>query len=71
MIKNVLENIGGVGLYGVISICLFFGFFLAMLVWVWQLKKPHVDSMRELPLHDGNTPAPALDPNRNSEHYHE
>lgn len=71
MIKNVLENIGGVGIYGVISICLFFAFFLAMLVWVWRLKKPHLDSMRELPLNDGNTPAPTLDKNRNSENYHE
>ena len=55
MIKNVLENIGGVGIYGVVSICLFFAFFLAMLVWACRLKKAHLDSMSELPLTDGSS----------------
>ena len=62
MIKNVLENIGGVGIYGVVSICLFFAFFLAMLVWVGRLKRSHLASMSELPLEDGSRSPDAATP---------
>jgi cytochrome c oxidase cbb3-type subunit 4 len=63
MIQNVLQHIGGVGVYGVISIGLFFAFFLGMLGWVWRLKQSHLDSMSELPLDDGNTPGRTSDKN--------
>ena len=55
MIKNVLSNICGVGLYGVISVCLFFSMFTAMLVWALRLKKSFLKSMSGLPLTDGET----------------
>lgn len=57
MIKNVVEHIGGVGIYGVISICIFFAFFVGMLIWAVRLKKSYLNSMRELPL-DGGEVAP-------------
>lgn len=53
MIKNVLSDIGGVGLYGVISISLFFTVFIGMLIWVWAMKKSFAQSMSALPLDDG------------------
>ena len=53
MIKNVVSEIGGVGLYGVISISLFFAVFLGMLVWVGRMKKSFAQSMSVLPLNDG------------------
>jgi cbb3-type cytochrome oxidase subunit 3 len=53
MIKNVLSDIGGVGLYGVISITLFFTVFIGMLLWVWAMKKSFAQSMSALPLDDG------------------
>jgi len=53
MIRNVLTEIGGIGLYGVISICLFFLVFSGALVWVLLLRKPHLKSMSRLPLEDG------------------
>ncbi|MEW6305293.1 MAG: cbb3-type cytochrome c oxidase subunit 3 [Verrucomicrobiota bacterium] len=52
MIKNVLSDIGGVGIYGVISICLFFTVFTGALVWACRLKKSFLDSMSALPLKD-------------------
>jgi cytochrome c oxidase cbb3-type subunit 4 len=55
MIKNVLSNIGGVGLYGVLSICLFFVVFTSMVLWAMRLKKPFIKSMSGLPLNDGET----------------
>ncbi len=57
MIKNVLSDIGGVGLYGVISICLFFAVFLGMLIWVFGMKKSFAQSMSALPLNDGEKKA--------------
>jgi hypothetical protein len=53
MIKNVLSEIGGVGLYGVISISLFFLVFTAALVRVCLLKKSVVHELSGLPLEDG------------------
>jgi hypothetical protein len=63
MIKNVLEHIGGVGLYGIISISLFFAFFLGMLVWALRLKKNYLNSMRELPLDGGEITPETREPN--------
>ncbi len=53
MIKNVVEHIGGIGLYGIISVSLFFAFFIGMLIWAFRLKKSYLDAMRELPLEGG------------------
>jgi hypothetical protein len=53
MIKNVLSDIGGIGIYGVISICLFFAVFTGALVWSLLLKKADLDSRSVLPLDDG------------------
>ena len=53
MIKNVLSDIGGVGLYGVISISLFFAVFTGMLIWVCGMKKSFAKNMSALPLNDG------------------
>ena len=56
MVEKVLNNIGGVGIFGVISICLFFAFFIGMLIWVARLKKTYLNSMRNLPLDGGAAP---------------
>jgi fucose 4-O-acetylase-like acetyltransferase len=53
MIQNVLREIGGVGLYGAISVCLFFLVFGVALVRACLLKKSFVESMSALPLEDG------------------
>jgi hypothetical protein len=53
MIKNVLSDIGGIGIYGIISVCLFFVVFTGMLIWAFRLKRADADAMSTLPLHDG------------------
>ena len=53
MIKNVLSNIDGVGVYGVISICIFFGFFSGVLLWAGLRKKSYLNQMSALPLNSG------------------
>ena len=50
MIENVMDKMGGVGVFGVISICIFFAFFTGMLIWLVRLKKSYLESMCELPL---------------------
>jgi len=54
MIRNVLTDIGGISLYGVISVCLFFGVFTGALIWAFLLRKPHLNDMSQLPLEDGS-----------------
>jgi hypothetical protein len=54
MIENVISDIHGVGMYGVISICLFFAFFTGVLVWAGTLKKGYLKTMGDLPLDDGS-----------------
>lgn len=53
MIKNVLSDIGGVGLYGVISILLFFAVFTGMVIWAFSMKKSFAQKMSDSPLNDG------------------
>ena len=53
MIKNVLTNIGGIGIYGVVSICLFFAVFTGMCFWALRMKKSFTKTMGDLPLNDG------------------
>jgi len=57
MIKNVLEHIGGIGNYGVISICLFFAVFLGAVFLAVRMKKSEADARSTLPLDDGTTDA--------------
>jgi uncharacterized iron-regulated membrane protein len=67
MIENVMNKMGGVGVFGLISICLFFVFFIGMLVWTFCLKKPYLKSMRELPLDGEPAPKPVAKPTPNPE----
>jgi len=50
MIENVLKEIGGIEHYGIISLTLFFGCFMGMLLWALLLKKPFLKEMSRLPL---------------------
>ena len=56
MIQNVLRELGGVGIYGVISVCLFFLVFTVAMVWALARKKSFLNSMSLLPLQDDRTP---------------
>ena len=50
MIKNVLLDIGGVGIYGIIALSIFFLFFSGMLMWVVSLKKGYLNQAGSMPL---------------------
>jgi hypothetical protein len=50
MIKNILQDIGGIGIYGIISLCLFFAVFSAALIWSLIQKTVFCARMSALPL---------------------
>ena len=52
MIQNVLRELGGIGIYGVVSVCLFFLVFTLALLRALVQKKPYIQSMSALPLQD-------------------
>lgn len=64
MIKNVLERIGGIENYGIISILLFFACFLAALFWAFTRKPDYRSTMKRLPLEEDSDEA-TFDPNPN------
>ena len=50
MIKSILTHIGGIENYGIISMCLFVFVFVGMLIWVFSMKKSHLNHMAAAPL---------------------
>jgi hypothetical protein len=50
MIENIMHRMGGITGFGIISVCIFFGFFAGMLLWALCLKKSYLNTMRHLPL---------------------
>lgn len=52
MIENVLRDIGGVGIYGVISVCLFCAVFAAAILWACAQKQSLLNKMSTMPLEE-------------------
>jgi cbb3-type cytochrome oxidase subunit 3 len=65
MIQNILTGIENVSVYGVTSICIFFGFFTGMLVWAFLRKKNYLNHMAELPLDSGEKNSTDKNPSSN------
>jgi cbb3-type cytochrome oxidase subunit 3 len=61
MIQNVLQHIGGIANYGVISLGLLFAVFVGVLVWTCRLKKADLDSAATLPLKDDPSESASLE----------
>lgn len=49
-IKGNLERIEGVGIYPLISLLIFFIFFIALFWWVVTAKKSYIDEVSNIPL---------------------
>ena len=52
MIRNVLQAIGGIEIYPIISLLIFFGLFASVLIWFFRVDKDHVQHMASIPLND-------------------
>lgn len=51
-IKHNLETIAGVEIYPIISLLIFFVFFLVLGIWVFGYKKESIEKMSQIPLND-------------------
>ena len=51
-VKQNLENIDGVSIYPIISLIIFFLFFVALFLWVFTAKKEHINEVSNIPLDD-------------------
>ncbi len=50
MFSNYLQAIEGVEIYPIISLLIFFIFFMIMLLWNFKVDKNYLKEMEELPL---------------------
>jgi cbb3-type cytochrome oxidase subunit 3 len=54
-IKHNMETIAGVAVYPVLSLLIFFAFFVGLGIWVFSYKKEKIDEMSQIPLNDSQT----------------
>ncbi|OJJ21828.1 cytochrome C oxidase Cbb3 [marine bacterium AO1-C] len=50
MFKHYFEQVQNIGIFPVISLIIFFSFFVILIIWLTRLDKKHVSDMRHLPL---------------------
>ena len=50
MFNHYLQSIEGIGIYPLISLLVFFIFFVVMLIWILKADKSHLKKMSVLPL---------------------
>ncbi|TFG74179.1 MAG: CcoQ/FixQ family Cbb3-type cytochrome c oxidase assembly chaperone [Flavobacteriales bacterium] len=53
-VKGYMESIDGVATYPMISLLIFFVFFVVLFVWVFTASKAHIKEVSELPLENDN-----------------
>ncbi|MFM2264726.1 MAG: hypothetical protein RLZ77_142 [Bacteroidota bacterium] len=51
-VKHSMETIAGVAIYPILSLSIFFLFFIGLGIWVFTYKKEKIDELSILPLHD-------------------
>ena len=51
-IKHNMETIAGVAIYPIVSLLIFFFFFLGLVIWVYSYKKETIDEMSQIPFED-------------------
>lgn len=51
---NYLESIAGIGIFPLLSLTLFFTFFVVLTIWTFRVKKEHILEMKNIPLDQSN-----------------
>ena len=51
-IKHNMETISGVSIYPILSLLIFFSFFVGLGIWVFAYKKEEIEELSNLPLND-------------------
>ena len=52
MFKHYFEQVHNVAIWPIISLSIFFVFFVGLILYVWRIRKDHVKHMEGLPLKD-------------------
>jgi cytochrome c oxidase cbb3-type subunit IV len=58
MFKYYFEQINNVAIWPLISLIIFFTFFVGLLVYVWRADKSFINKMKNLPLEDDDASIP-------------
>ncbi|HWR94256.1 MAG TPA: hypothetical protein VN192_03555 [Flavobacterium sp.] len=53
-IKHNMETIAGVSIYPVMSLLIFFAFFVGLTIWVLSYKKEKINELSQIPLNDNS-----------------
>ena len=51
-VKHNMETIAGVAIYPILSLLIFFLFFVGLALWVFSYKKEKIEEMSQIPLKD-------------------
>ncbi len=54
-IKHNMETIAGVAIYPILSLLIFFLFFVGLSLWVISYKKEKIEEMSQIPLNDNQS----------------
>ncbi|MGX7668431.1 CcoQ/FixQ family Cbb3-type cytochrome c oxidase assembly chaperone [Flavobacterium pedocola] len=54
-IKHNMETISGIEIYPIISLLIFFIFFVALYAWVFTYRKEKIAEMSNIPFADGHS----------------
>jgi len=52
---HYLESISGIAIYPMISLSLFFLFFVALTIWALTVNKEHINEMKNIPFEKSNS----------------
>ncbi|AOC93275.1 MULTISPECIES: CcoQ/FixQ family Cbb3-type cytochrome c oxidase assembly chaperone [Flavobacterium] len=52
-IKHNMETISGIEIYPIISLLIFFFFFVGLGIWVFSYRKEKIEEMSNIPLDEG------------------
>ena len=51
-VKHNMETIAGVAIYPILSLLIFFFFFVGLSIWVFSYKKEKIEELSQIPLND-------------------
>ncbi|MEO8235149.1 CcoQ/FixQ family Cbb3-type cytochrome c oxidase assembly chaperone [Flavobacterium sp.] len=53
-IKHNMETIAGVAIYPILSLLIFFAFFVGLAIWVYSYRKEKIEEMSNIPFGNEN-----------------
>jgi cbb3-type cytochrome oxidase subunit 3 len=53
MYKNILQSIENIEIWPIVSLVVFFLFFVGLTVWVMTVDKKYINEMKNLPFNEG------------------